>query len=129
MSISANIKRLRTERSLTQEQLAEALSVTAQAVSKWETSETYPDGALLVPLAQALGVSLDVLFGNDFVSMADLSRRITLLLQKTEEADRFEVGRELAWQIERGLFQCFQPMLRFVPQTQWWKEAVRLPLA
>ena len=51
MSLSANIKRLRLEKNLTQEQLATKLGVSAQAVSKWETSETYPDGALLVPLA------------------------------------------------------------------------------
>ena len=51
MSLSGNIRRLRLEKNLTQEQLAAKLGVSAQAVSKWETSETYPDGALLVPLA------------------------------------------------------------------------------
>ena len=62
MSLSGNIKRLRLEKNLTQEQLAAKLGVSAQAVSKWETSETYPDGALLVPLANELEGSLDVLF-------------------------------------------------------------------
>lgn len=121
MSISANIKHLRTERNLTQEQLAAMLSVTAQAVSKWETSETYPDGALLVPLAQALGVSLDVLFGNDFVSMADISHRIVSLMHKTDEADRFAVGREIAWQIERGMFDCHHKLEPYSPgDLQSW---------
>ena len=60
MSFSQNIKRLRTEKNLTQEQLAASLGISAQAVSKWETSETYPDGALLVPLANELGVSVEV---------------------------------------------------------------------
>lgn len=59
MSLSENIKKARLERKLTQEQLAEKLGVSPQAVSKWETSETYPDGALLVSLSNALGVSLD----------------------------------------------------------------------
>ena len=67
MSLSANIKRLRLEKDMTQEQLATKLGVSAQAVSKWETSETYPDGALLVPICNALGTSLDILFGNDRV--------------------------------------------------------------
>ena len=80
MSLSANIKRLRLEKSMTQEQLATKLGVSAQAVSKWETSETYPDGALLVPLAKILEVSLDELFDNESVSMADLSGRIISLL-------------------------------------------------
>ena len=59
--IGGFLKKLRLEKQMTQEQLASLLGVSAQAVSKWETSETYPDGALLVPIANALDVSLDVL--------------------------------------------------------------------
>ena len=106
MSLSANIKRLRLEKNLTQEQLATKLGVSAQAVSKWETSETYPDGALLVPLANELEVSLDELFGNDSVSMADISGRIVKLIHATEAKARFSVARDIGWQIERGLFNC-----------------------
>lgn len=106
MSLSGNIKRIRLEKNLTQEQLAAKLGVSAQAVSKWETSETYPDGALLVPLAKELGVSLDQLFDNDSVSMADISRRILSLIHNTKEKERFNVARDLGWQIERGLFNC-----------------------
>ena len=104
MSLSQNIKRLRLEKDLTQEQLASLLGVSAQAVSKWETTDTYPDGALLVPLAKALDVSLDELFENDAVSMADTSKKIMLLIQKTERKDRFHLVRDIGWQIERGLF-------------------------
>ncbi|MBQ7336583.1 MAG: helix-turn-helix domain-containing protein [Clostridia bacterium] len=106
MSLSQNIKRLRSERNLTQEQLASALGVSAQAVSKWETSETYPDGALLVPLAEALAVSLDELFGHDAASMPDLTKRIIRLIHKTEESERFHLVRDICWQIEKGLFDC-----------------------
>ena len=106
MSLSGNIKRLRIERNLTQEQIATKLGVSAQAVSKWETSETYPDGSLLVPLANELGVSLDELFDNDSVSMADISGKIISLIHKTEAKDRFNVARDICWQIERGLFNC-----------------------
>ena len=106
MSLSANIKRLRQEKNLTQEQLAAKLGVSAQAVSKWETSETYPDGTLLVPLAQELDVSLDVLFDNNSVSMADISSRIMSLIYNTKVKERFNVARDICWQIERGLFNC-----------------------
>ena len=58
MSLSENIKKARLERQMTQEQLAEKLGISPQAVSKWETSETYPDGALLVPLSNVLGVCI-----------------------------------------------------------------------
>ena len=60
MSLSSNIKRLRLDKNLTQEQLANKLGISAQAVSKWETSETYPDGSLLLPLAKELNVSLGI---------------------------------------------------------------------
>ncbi len=106
MRLSQNIKRLRLEKNLTQEQLAAALGVCAQAVSKWETSETYPDGSLLVPLAHQLGVSLDELFDNRAVSMADISKRILHLMQETAASERFHVARDIGWQIERGLFNC-----------------------
>ena len=106
MSLSANIKRLRLEKDMTQEQLATKLGVSAQAVSKWETSETYPDGALLIPLANELEVSLDELFGNDSVTMADISSKIVKLIHNTEAKERFNVARDIGWQIERGLFNC-----------------------
>ncbi len=104
MSLSQTIKRLRQKKNLTQEQLATVLGVSAQAVSKWETTDTYPDGALLVPLARALDVSLDELFENTSASMADISKKIMLLIQKTEHKDRFHLVRDIGWQIERGLF-------------------------
>ena len=106
MSLSSNIKRLRLEKDMTQEQLATKLGVSAQAVSKWETSETYPDGALLIPLANELEVSLDELFGNDSVTMADISGRIVKLIRNTDAKERFNVARDIGWQIERGLFNC-----------------------
>ena len=104
MSLSQNIKRFRLKKNLTQEQLAATLGVSAQAVSKWETTDTYPDGALLVPLAGVLEVSLDELFENTSPSMADISKKIMLLIQKTDRKDRFHLVRDIGWQIERGLF-------------------------
>lgn len=106
MSLSDNIKRLRIEKDLTQEQLAERFCISAQAISKWERSDTYPDGALLVPLAKELGVSLDELFDNDSVTMADISGKIIRLICNTEENERFNVVRDICWQIEKGLFLC-----------------------
>ena len=57
------IRRLRKERNLTQEELAEQLGVTFQAVSKWENDIGMPDISLVVPIAHVFGVSTDVLFG------------------------------------------------------------------
>lgn len=108
MTLSQNIKQFRSEKNLTQEQLAAKLGISGQAVSKWETSETYPDGSMLVPLAQALGVSLDRLFGNEIYTMEDVSLRIKKLLLHTPTKDRLHTVRDLGWQMEKGLFNCVQ---------------------
>ena len=59
--IGKNIKQLRTDKGITQEQLSEAMGVSCAAVSKWERGETYPDITLLQPLAYYFGVTLDTL--------------------------------------------------------------------
>ena len=58
---AAFIEEKRKEKGLTQQQVAEALHVTRQAVSKWENDVSYPDITLLKPLARAFGVSVDEL--------------------------------------------------------------------
>jgi len=63
ITIGENIKRLRTAKGMTQEQLSLAMNVTCAAVSKWERGETYPDITLLQPLAWFFGVTLDELMG------------------------------------------------------------------
>ena len=59
------IKHLRKEHGFTQEELAERIGVTYQAVSKWENNCGMPDISLIVPLASVFDVSTDVLFGID----------------------------------------------------------------
>ena len=62
----AVIKRLREQRKLTQEELAERIHVTGKAVSKWETGQGFPDISLLEPLAKELGISvIELLSGED----------------------------------------------------------------
>ena len=79
MTIGANIKRLRTAKNITQEQLSVAMNVTCAAVSKWERGETYPDITLLQPLAYYFGVTLDELMGYDQEKIqAEIDKVITL---------------------------------------------------
>ena len=59
------IRRLRKERNLTQEELAQQLNVTFQAVSRWENGTGMPDISQIVPLSNVFGVTTDVLFGKD----------------------------------------------------------------
>lgn len=57
------MKKLRHERGMTQEQLAEYLNVSTQAVSKWENGLSYPDITLIPVLANIFETSADVLLG------------------------------------------------------------------
>ena len=63
--IGKNIKRLRLNRQITQEQLSGAMGVSCAAVSKWERGETLPDISLLPLLANYFGVSIDELMRYD----------------------------------------------------------------
>lgn len=56
---------MRKSRSLTQNELAEKLSITPQAISKWERDEGLPDVTLFPAIADALGISVGALFGED----------------------------------------------------------------
>lgn len=64
MSFGNNLKMIRKEKGLTQEQLAEMLDVSRQAVSKWESDNGYPETDKLLVIAKELGVSLDYLMDN-----------------------------------------------------------------
>lgn len=61
------IRRLREQRHMTQEALAERICVSGKAVSKWETGRGLPDISLLEPLARALGISVIELLSGDTV--------------------------------------------------------------
>lgn len=60
-SIGERIRELRRARGITQEEMAEAMGVTSQAVSKWETDLSIPDLPTLIRLADYFNVSLDAL--------------------------------------------------------------------
>ena len=61
MTLGEQIKRAREERRLTQEQLAEAMEISRQAVSKWEKGLSSPSTANLLALAKLYGVSVEEL--------------------------------------------------------------------
>jgi len=65
ISIGGNLRRLRLQKGLTQEQLAEMLGLTAQAVSRWENDQAYPDVTYLPGLAMLYETSVDELVGME----------------------------------------------------------------
>lgn len=64
--VSNSIKKLREERGMTQDELAEKLNVTRQAVSNWETGKTQPDIETLTRLAEIFDVSVErIIYGSE----------------------------------------------------------------
>ena len=64
-TIGENIAYFRKKNKLTQEELAEKLSVTSQAVSKWECDSSYPDITGMQALAKILGVTVDEIINGE----------------------------------------------------------------
>ena len=59
LNFAENFKRLRKEKSVTQDKVAQALDVSGQSVSRWELGICYPDVELLPSIANYFGVSVD----------------------------------------------------------------------
>ncbi len=108
-----NIRQLRLAKNMTQEQLGEKLSLSAQSVSKWENGVTLPDIQLLPELSVILGVTIDelftltdetrferidnMLFDVRFLSDADFAQTERFLKEKYgEEATRAKAALLLA---------------------------------
>ena len=64
LTLSQNIRKLRKDRKMTQEQLAEVLGITVGAVYKWESGLSVPELTLIVKMADFFDVSVDVLLGH-----------------------------------------------------------------
>ncbi|WP_303833981.1 helix-turn-helix domain-containing protein [Ruminococcus flavefaciens] len=65
MNFAEQLKQIRKDRKLSQEDLAELLDVSRQAVSKWEQGAGYPEVEKLLLLSDKLNISLDSLMGNE----------------------------------------------------------------
>ena len=81
--IQTKISELRKAKGISQEQLAELLNTTRQAVSKWERGESYPDIDRLKDLSVFFNVSIDYLLGHD-VESASVNRFIERLTEEEE---------------------------------------------
>lgn len=95
MDIGKQIKTLRMAKEVKQEELAEYLGVSFQAVSKWETGASVPDIALLPKLAVFFGVTIDELFQ----------------IPNEEEFERIE---NMFWQERRIPAETFEHCIRFL---------------
>ncbi len=73
MNFSEQIKQLRADRKLTQQQMADALNVSRQAVSNWENDKNLPDIEMIIIMAQTFNLTLDelILGGKNMNNMTE----------------------------------------------------------
>ena len=97
--IGSFLKKLRKEKALTQEQLAEQLNVSARTVSRWETGTNMPDISLLVTLADFYGISIPELLDGDRKSekMNNEVRETALKLSDYAEMINEKLRQRLFW--------------------------------
>lgn len=86
---SDNLRRLRTEKGLTQEQAAERLGVSPQAVSRWENAVTLPDVLLLPAVAALYGVSVDELYRRHPVAYENPAQRLAAVYEQSGRPEDF----------------------------------------
>ena len=76
INISKNITNLRNKKGITQDQLATALNISPQAVSKWETNTSQPDTQMLPLIAEYFDVSIDYLYYGDDIVYSDIYNKV-----------------------------------------------------
>ena len=98
IAIGSNIKKYRKKRKITQEQFAEVLGVSDQAVSRWENGTSYPDIELLPTIALYFGVTLDELMGMEAIKdesdIEDIMNRRKEFRSHGEVVKSYEMLRE-----------------------------------
>lgn len=92
IKLGERIKELRLRDGRTQDALASALGVTAQAVSRWEKAICYPDMEMLPSIANYFGVSIDELFGYD----NDRSKKVEMLAARINDMNRQNNGKDVS---------------------------------
>lgn len=91
LKLGENIKKFRSKQELTQEQLADIIGVSAQAVSRWENGTTFPDITLLPTIASYFDVTLDELIGMDnFKSGEQLKELLSQLEENSSKGLIYE---------------------------------------
>lgn len=79
MTIGSKIKLLRTNKQITQEQLAAVINISGQAVSKWESDVSLPDISMLPILADYFGITIDELLDHRLNSLTNKEKFIKFI--------------------------------------------------
>ncbi len=92
IKIGKFIANRRKEQNLTQMQLAEKLSITDRAISKWERGKSLPDSSIMLELCNVLGISVNDLLCGEVVAMdnynKELENNLIEMIKQKEQADK-----------------------------------------
>ncbi len=110
MSIGSTIKRLRREKDITQEQLAEYLGISSRAVSQWECDRTAPDISLLPALCHIFDVSSDVLLGIDIAKSNEAIQNYLDKAREQEYQGNFEISVDILREAIRKFPKSYEIM-------------------
>lgn len=114
-TIGSTIRKLRKEKDITQEELAELLGVTSQAVSKWESGAGLPDISQLVPLANVFEVPMDTLFGR--TSWRD-DEEVERIIEEIEQMDNRQFASEEEHRdVELVMYERYKDALKLYPNN------------
>ena len=86
---SNNLKKLRLQKNLTQEQVAEVLGVSTQTISRWECNTTCPDIMLLPGIARLYCVTVDDLFKENSSAYENYAQRLASVYEITHKAEDY----------------------------------------
>ena len=86
---SNNLRRLRIDKKLTQEQLACTLGVSVQSVSRWECGNTLPDVMLLPEIARLYGVTVDDLYRKEVNAYSNYAQRLIAVYESSGRTEDF----------------------------------------
>lgn len=91
--IATNLRKLRTEKKYTQDQVAQMLSVSPQSVSRWECGTTLPEVTLLPDVAKIFAVTVDDLFREDCLAYANYAQRLLAVYEASGKFEDFLAAR------------------------------------
>lgn len=89
MNLGKNIRHLRNQKKITQEQLAEIMSVSRQTISKWEADEVIPELDKIIALSDVFSCKLDTMIKEDMCAIDEFYSEITIKKVKAFRMARY----------------------------------------
>ena len=91
MKFGDNLKKIRKNKKMSQEELAEKVNVSRQSVSKWETGDAYPEMNNILELCKIFNCKLNDLVYSDMTDISSLDEEIVMNIVKFNEKKQKEV--------------------------------------